>query len=93
MRGLQGTFPHCKKRLPSDPKLHRRVLKAIVLVHNFRTDYVGYSQIQTVFLPEYAWIKNLQGYNQITQYYFRPGDYDSKVDEDINDTDGEDSKN
>jgi hypothetical protein len=92
MRGLQGTFPCCKKRLPSDPKLCRRVIEAIVLMHNFRTNYVGYSQIQTVFLPEYARIKNLQGYDQIAQYYFRPGDYDSKVDGDVNDTDGKDSK-
>jgi hypothetical protein len=64
MHGLQGTFPHCKKRLPSDPKLCRLlVIEAIALVHNFRTDYVRYSQIETVFLPEYVWIENLQGYN------------------------------
>jgi hypothetical protein len=54
MRELQGTFPCCKKRLPSDPALHHLVIKAIVLMHNFSTDYVGYSQIQTVFLPEYV---------------------------------------
>jgi hypothetical protein len=53
-----------------------------VLVHNFRTDYIGYSQIQTVFGPEYIWVKNLQGYNRIVQYYFRPGEYDSKADGD-----------
>jgi hypothetical protein len=35
MRGLQGTFPHCKKRLPSDPALHCLVIEAIVLIHNF----------------------------------------------------------
>ena len=35
MRGLQGTFPRCKKRLPSDPALRRLVIEAIVLVHNF----------------------------------------------------------
>ncbi len=59
MHGLQGTFPSCKKRLPSDPTLCRWVIKVIVLVHNFRTNYVGYSQIQSVFLPEYVWVKNL----------------------------------
>jgi hypothetical protein len=57
------------------------VLEAIILVHNFRTDYVGYSQIKTVFDSKYVWCKNLNGYDRIAQYYFRPGDYDSKVDE------------
>jgi hypothetical protein len=89
---LQGTFPCCKKRLPSDPKHCRWVIEVIVLVHNFRTDYVGYSQIQTVFLPEYVWIKNLQGYNRISQYYFRPGDYDSEVDGDGSGSDGKSNK-
>ncbi len=35
MRGLQGTFPRCKKRLPSDKDKRRRVLECIVLLHNF----------------------------------------------------------
>ncbi len=35
MRGLQGTFPQCKKRLPGDDEMRRLVLDAIVLVHNF----------------------------------------------------------
>jgi hypothetical protein len=89
MCGLQGTFPCCKKCSPSDPKLCRRAIKAIVFVHNFRTDYVGYSQIQTVFLPEYVRIENLQGYDRIAQYYFGPGDYNSNVDGDGSDSDGE----
>ena len=51
------------------------------LVHNFWSDYLGYSQIQTVFGQEYVWVKNLQGYDydQIAQYNFHPGEYDSKV--------------
>jgi hypothetical protein len=85
---LQGTFPCCKKPLPSDPALCRLVIEAFVLVHNFRTYYVGYSQIQTVFLPVYVWVENLQGYNKIAQYYFCPGDYDSKVDGDVSGSDG-----
>ncbi len=59
-----------------------------MLVHNFRTGYVGYSQIQTVFLPEYVRVKKLHDYDQIAQYYFRPGDYDSKVDRDGSGSDG-----
>jgi hypothetical protein len=63
MRGLQGTFPSCKKRLPSDLALRHLFIEAIVLIHNFCTDYIGYNQIQTVFDPEYVRCKNLQGYN------------------------------
>ena len=86
MRGLQGTFPRCKKRLPSDSEQRRLVLESIVLVHNFRTEYVGYSQIKIVFEPEYVRVENLHGYDQISQYYFRPGDYNSDVDD--SDVDG-----
>ncbi len=82
MRGLQGTFPRCKKRLPSESDKRRLVLEAIVLVHNFRTDYVGFSQIKTVFDPEYVRIENLEGYDRIAQYYFRPGDYNTDDDDD-----------
>ena len=55
------------------------MIESIVLVHNFWTDYVGYSQIQTVFGPENVRVENLQGYNRITQYYFQPGEYDSEA--------------
>jgi len=77
MRGLQGTFPRCKKRLPSNSASRRLVIEAIVLLHNFRTEFVGYNQIKTVFDPEYARIESLQGYDRIAQYYFRPGEYDT----------------
>ncbi len=89
---MQGTFPRIKKHLPSDHALQRLVIEAIVLVQNFRTDYVGHNQIRTVFEPGYVRIENLQGYDQIAQYYFCPGDYDSKVDEDGTDNDNESNK-
>jgi hypothetical protein len=89
MRGMQGTFPRCKKCLPSDHALYRLVIEAIVLVHNFRTDCIGYNQVKTVFDLEYVWIENLWGCNQIAQSYFCPGDYDSKVDGDGTDNDNE----
>ena len=66
MRGLQGTFPCCKKRLPSNSEQRRLVLEAIVLVHNFQTEYVGYSQIKSVFDPEYVRVENLHGYDRIS---------------------------
>ncbi len=92
MHGLQGAFPCCKKHLPSDPALHRLVIEAIVLIHNYQTDYIGYSQIQTVFDPKYVWCENLHGYDQIAQYYFHPGEYNSEIDEDGNDSNGKESK-
>jgi hypothetical protein len=80
MRGLQGTFPCCKNCLPSNSVQCHLVLEAIILIHNFHTGYVGYSQIKTVFGSKYVWCKNLHGYERIAQYYFWPGVYDSKVD-------------
>ena len=80
MRGLQGTFPQCKKLLPNDSEQRCLVLEEIVLIHNFCTEHVGYSQIKTVIDPKYAWVENLVGYDQIAQYYFQPGDYNSEED-------------
>jgi hypothetical protein len=38
MRGLQGTFPRFKKRLPGNPSKWKLVIQSIVLIHNFRTE-------------------------------------------------------
>ena len=46
-------FSRCKKCLPGNCKMRRRVLESIVLIHNFRTDLVGSNQISTVFDPEW----------------------------------------
>ncbi len=35
MQGLQGTFPCCKKCLPTDKNKRRMVLECIIFVHNF----------------------------------------------------------
>jgi hypothetical protein len=83
MRGMQGSFPRCKKRLPSDSRKRRIVLESIVLIHNFRTELVGSNQIKTVFDPEYERVINLEGYDRISKYYLRPEDFDS--DEEVND--------
>ena len=82
MRGMQGTFPRCKKHLPSDSDKWQLVLEAIVLVHNFCSDYVGFNQRRTVFDPEYVRVESLEGYDRIAQYYFRPGDYNTDDDDD-----------
>ena len=37
MRGLQGTFPRFKKRLPGNAFKHSLVIQSIVFIHNFRT--------------------------------------------------------
>ncbi len=92
MRGLQGSFPRCKKRLPTDNLQRRKILEAIIFVHNFRTEVVGLSQIRTVFDPEYERSITLEGYDRIAQYYLCPGDYETDEDEDLdgNDDDDED---
>ena len=41
MRALQGSFPRFKKRLPSNSAKREKVIHTIVLVHNFRTHFVG----------------------------------------------------
>ena len=88
MRGLQGTFPRCKKRLPSNRIKRRLVLESIIFINNFRTEIVGRNQISTVFDPEYEQVINLEGYDRIRQYYLRPGDYET--DDDDNEIDDED---
>jgi hypothetical protein len=70
MRSLQGTFPRCKKRLPSDAYKRKMVMQCIVHIHNFRTEVVGLNQISTVFNPEYERCINLRGYDRIRRYYF-----------------------
>jgi len=84
MRGLQGTFPYWKKRLPSDHFQRRLVIEAIILIHNYRTELVGFNQIYTLFDSEYVRIQNLEGYDWIAQYYFRPGEYNSDDNDDNN---------
>ncbi|KAL3766430.1 hypothetical protein ACHAWU_007465 [Discostella pseudostelligera] len=47
-----------------------------------------------VFDPEYERYQTLEGYDRISQYYLRPGDYntDDEVDsDDESDDDGDDS--
>ncbi len=80
--GLQGTFPRWKKRLTSDHFQRRLVIEAIVLIHNYRTELVGFNQINTLFDSEYVRIHNLEGHDRITQYYFRPGEYNSDDNDD-----------
>jgi hypothetical protein len=77
MRGLQGTCPRCKKRLPSDKEKRRQVIECIILVNNFRTELVGHNQISEVFAPEYERVITINGYDRIRQYYLQPGDYET----------------
>ena len=88
MHGLQGSFPRCKRRLPTNAAKRRLVLENIVLIHNFWTGIVGRNQIKTVFDPEYECLETLEGYDRISQYYFRPGDYETD-DEDEGDSETE----
>jgi hypothetical protein len=50
MRGLQGSFPKLKDRLPYEERGERkRFLQLVILVHNYRTSRLGLSQIQTTY--------------------------------------------
>ena len=92
MRGLQGTFPRCKKRLPSDSEKRRLVLENIILIHNFCTELIRLNQIKTVFDVEYEQIQTLSGYDRISQYYFRPGDYNTDEENDENEDDNNENE-
>ena len=70
MRGLQGTSPRFKKRLPGNPTKQKMVIQPSVLFHNFRTEIAGLNQIRTVFNPEYERYISLHGYERIRRYYF-----------------------
>ena len=85
MRGLQGSFPHCKNCLPGNFRVRRLVIESIVLIHNFCTDIVGSNQITTVFDPEYERFITLDGYDHISNYYLQPEDLESDTDWDEND--------
>ena len=81
MHGLQGSFPHIKKHLPTHCSQRRLVVESIILIHNFKTEIVGLNQIKTVFDPEYEQCINLEGYDRISQYYRRPEDFELKIEE------------
>ena len=70
MRGLQGSFPRFKRRLPSDRIKRRRIIQSIVHVHNFRTHVIGCNQINRVFDPEYETVIKLNGNDRISRYYY-----------------------
>jgi hypothetical protein len=73
---LQGTFPCCKKCLPTDKDKRRLVLECIIFVHNFWTELVGLNGIAEVFNPKYKNVINIHGYDWIQRYYLQPGDYE-----------------
>jgi hypothetical protein len=78
MKGLQGTFPRFKKKLPGNPTKWKMVVQSIVLIHNFRTEIVGLYLIRTVFDPEYERYNSLHGFDRSRRYYFNEDDaYDN----------------
>ena len=52
MRGLHGTFPRFKKRLPGSAFKRRLVIKFIGFIDNFRTEIVCLNKIRNVFDTE-----------------------------------------
>jgi len=69
MRALQGSFSRLNCRLPSDMVKRKDILLSIVLLHNFRTELVGYNQIKTVFADGYTGLIQPGNYDRIRKYY------------------------
>lgn len=69
MRALQGSFCRLKSRMTSNKKKRHNIILSIVLLHNFRTEYVGLNQIATVFNEEYEQYINIAGYDRIARYF------------------------
>ena len=70
MRGLQGSFPRIKRRLPSNRLKRRRIIESIVHLHNFRMHVIECNQINKVFDPEYESVIQLNGNDRIRRYYY-----------------------
>ena len=75
MRGLQGSFPRFKRRLPGNALKQKRMFESIILIHNFRTHLLGCNQISAVFDSEYERVITLHGHDRIARYY----NYDYEV--------------
>ena len=69
MRAPQGSYPRLKSRLCSDKEKRNDIILSILLLHNFRTHYVGLNQIATVFNYHYEQYINIDGYDRIARYY------------------------
>ena len=69
MRALQGSFCRLKSRLTSNKRKRHLIILCIVLLHNYRTEFVGLNQIATVFNEEYEQCINLSGYDRIAKFF------------------------
>jgi hypothetical protein len=49
MRSIQGAWARVKLPLPENDKYRASVLKLVVLLHNYRAEFVGLNQIHIVF--------------------------------------------
>jgi hypothetical protein len=72
---LPEKFSLVQKCLSTNNLQRRRILESIILIHNFRTELVGYSEFQSVFDPEYKRSITPEGCDQIANYYLQLGDY------------------
>ena len=67
---MAGHIYHSLKyRLPSDELKRKFIIGSIVLLHNFRTHYVGLNQIATVFNLLYEEYLNIENYDRIARFY------------------------
>ena len=77
---IAGNLPPLEETPPKRPLSVEASHRGDHPNHNYRTELVGFNQINTKFDSEYVRIQNLEGYDRIAQYYFRPGEYNSDDD-------------
>ena len=65
-----GNISNDQKKIPSDKLKRKRIIKSIVLAHNYHTHFFGLNEIKTVFDPEYERIMNITGFDCISRYYY-----------------------
>ena len=63
-----------KSRLNSNNRKRKLIISCIVLLNNYRTEYLGLNQIATVFNTYYEQYINLNGYDRISRYFHANND-------------------
>ena len=76
MRSLQGTWPRLKSRLTSNTAKRKLIIESVVLLNNYRTEFIGLNQIATVFNEFYEQRINFDGYDRISRYFHQDNEED-----------------
>ncbi len=69
MRALQGSFARLASKLTFRHEKRRLTVLCCLLLHNYRTEFVGLNQIAEVFNVHYSEMINIDGYDRIRRYF------------------------